>query len=934
MKKIEALLDGSNRWGVGPALWCPARFLFVTVLAILLGACSGDSEDAVRSSELNQISEQTGNCVHPVLNFEKPEAWTDTNTTKPTYSTSSFQGNGALSLSPGLHILKARVSPQVLSLDSNSARIRVATSPGTNVSFLVRIISEDGSVAVTTRAFKAATSTSYMTIEAPLVQQNYKEWVRRELEPVGLQVELNANAPLRVDALELGSTVCEQCTAPYETGQYVGSPPQVGINESFGVRLPVGTTIQDVALAASYGELRVNDGAIVWNGHRPGYATIAQTDTAVGATYVGVASEVGDVWSGGPLTLRSPAVRGDVRFWGPITYQQPAIVEGEFLPGPFASELAFVGYYQQPAASDLLPDVILPANSPPRTIQPGHYRRLNVGSGSRVVFEPGSYTFDSFILEPNGVVELDNQTKGYRFYVRSQLIARGTAELDPAQGNVFFLYQGFNEAELQYRFPGVFVAPYGKLNLRSTNDPNAAFRGAFYGLSVELHQHSTLWFHPYAGGDCEPDVVHPCGFRKPGCPAPPPDACQATVSSSCNGEADFDPSVPSAVCYSAQKDDPVWGFADLHIHPATHLGFGARADGNSNLLESGLFHGLPEEDEFGLCSPDKHSGFTLDAVQHQTRTQLVSQLDDASGHLHRPDGPSRHGSWPSAQSVIHQQMHVDWIRRAHDGGMRLMFASVADNHLLTKIWHTSGNLWETIFLHGAYLGPLSVVFAATGVLYNGDPGRLPDWSDREQAVIQLRYIRDMVARNSDFMAVVTSPAEARAAIHDGKLAVVLSLEMDQLSLNDIFSLRSEFGVGQVIPIHLVNNGFGGTAVYDDLFETSNMFLNDDFFRVNRSATTNHQLGGLQTLKGSIFGSVIPEDAGAIEEQARGACTPQAIGMVNQVGLTNPNAMRMLLRSGLMVDVSHMSERAVDATLTLAEELGVPVHASHGGVRRG
>lgn len=299
MKKIEALLDGSNRWGVGPALWCPARFLFVTVLAILLGACSGDSEDAVRSSELNQISEQTGNCVHPVLNFEKPEAWTDTNTTKPTYSTSSFQGNGALSLSPGLHILKARVSPQVLSLDSNSARIRVATSPGTNVSFLVRIISEDGSVAVTTRAFKAATSTSYMTIEAPLVQQNYKEWVRRELEPVGLQVELNANAPLRVDALELGSTVCEQCTAPYETGQYVGSPPQVGINESFGVRLPVGTTIQDVALAASYGELRVNDGAIVWNGHRPGYATIAQTDTAVGATYVGVASEVGDVWSGG-----------------------------------------------------------------------------------------------------------------------------------------------------------------------------------------------------------------------------------------------------------------------------------------------------------------------------------------------------------------------------------------------------------------------------------------------------------------------------------------------------------------------------------------------------------------------------------------------------------------------------------------------------------
>ena len=38
--------------------------------------------------------------------------------------------------------------------------------------------------------------------------------------------------------------------------------------------------------------------------------------------------------------------------------------------------------------------------------------------------------------------------------------------------------------------------------------------------------------------------------------------------------------------------------------------------------------------------------------------------------------------------------------------------------------------------------------------------------------------------------------------------------MDELSAEEILELRATYGVGLVVPIHLVNNSFGGAAVYE------------------------------------------------------------------------------------------------------------------------
>jgi hypothetical protein len=131
----------------------------------------------------------------------------------------------------------------------------------------------------------------------------------------------------------------------------------------------------------------------------------------------------------------------------------------------------------------------------------------------------------------------------------------------------------------------------------------------------------------------------------------------------------------------------LWGWADLHAHPASHLAFGADASG-----DNGIFWGKPglslEYDsllsDLQPCAPDKHGGFDADIVRHLTHIQIVQAIDKQTGHTHMPSGSDRFISWPNARSLSHQQMHVTSIRRAFDGGQRLMIASATDNQLLSQ----------------------------------------------------------------------------------------------------------------------------------------------------------------------------------------------------------------------------------------------------------
>ena len=376
------------------------------------------------------------------------------------------------------------------------------------------------------------------------------------------------------------------------------------------------------------------------------------------------------------------------------------------------------------------------------------------------------------------------------------------------------------------------------------------------------------------------------------------------------------------------------GFADLHAHPASHLGFGHRENPDSCHGVEGLFHGSPGlfldttnptatlSSDLGTCNPATHSPCSdTDAVRPKQREAIIGQTEPAGAHS--PHGPDSYESWPSAQSTLHQQMHVSALYDAYLGGLRFMIASVTDNELLERWYH------DTSYPDGV---PRPVGLFS----YNS-------------ALEQIAFLRSLDDANG-WLKIVANASEARAAFKAGQLALVLGVELDSLSAPDILDLVDNHGVRSVIPVHLSDNEIGGTAVYSDLFNTLNQWQNGSFLEVRSDPTVDFRLPkpqyvGTKEVGGAGIVSVqpIPLDPGptaalnydyALLSSGLPPVDPNAVGHVNSRGLLDEDLIKELLRRSVLVDVAHMSKRAVDCTLWLAEQVRMPVIDSHTGVRSG
>lgn len=281
-------------------------------------------------------------------------------------------------------------------------------------------------------------------------------------------------------------------------------------------------------------------------------------------------------------------------------------------------------------------------------------------------------------------------------------------------------------------------------------------------------------------------------------------------------------------------DAPVWGFADTHAHPASQVGFGGQ-------LIAGL---LDDRPEIALRECDYVHGFNgsnIKVVHHSdTGSDFLGDLLDFGSGLttlggllgtstiimdtftgstgQHPLSGYQYGfdGWPSiAEQGVHAQMYVDWIRRAWQGGLRLMVAHSVNNRLLGEL--------------------------------NGNNGLATD--DPSVADRQIAAIKAMVGRHPDFMEVALTPKDARRIIHQGRLAIVLGIEGDQLAglrinegdnvqalTNYLDHIYLDLGVRHVFPIHLADNVFGGCAIYNAFWDNNSWYLNGTVFDARSPAS--------------------------------------------------------------------------------------------------
>jgi microsomal dipeptidase-like Zn-dependent dipeptidase len=253
------------------------------------------------------------------------------------------------------------------------------------------------------------------------------------------------------------------------------------------------------------------------------------------------------------------------------------------------------------------------------------------------------------------------------------------------------------------------------------------------------------------------------------------------------------------------------------------------------------------------------------------------------------------------------------------------------------------------------------MYIATRVLGHHD--NLEAIDDESVLVREINVIKGMVNANSDWMAIATTPQQARRIILEGKLCVILGVEADvfgnfkssdcrwdenarrqdagltlingananeqlEAKLNQYW----EMGLRQILPIHYLSKPFGGAAVFN-----GNTFLPQISFYGNvRVKTGIPDRIGFSLYEDFPTGPAFvgnflsyADYAGRVLKQDEGTET----SMVNADGLTNEGRIlfRKLMKKGFIVDQEHASYQSKRDIFRIAFNNGnYPVIASHCG----
>jgi microsomal dipeptidase-like Zn-dependent dipeptidase len=367
---------------------------------------------------------------------------------------------------------------------------------------------------------------------------------------------------------------------------------------------------------------------------------------------------------------------------------------------------------------------------------------------------------------------------------------------------------------------------------------------------------------------------------------------------------------------------PLTGYVDMHAHPRGDLAYGTE-----------LFYGAPYGDislAMGNCKPD-HSAHSLRNKHGNLFRQVLAQQTEQQNSKTWKDSKQGYpdfATWPSWCSILHQQMWVDWIQRAHEGGLNIMVALAVSSHCIASAAKTTGP------------------------------------QDDEQVMLNcIQGIKDLVA-HSTFMEIALNPEDVRRIVANGKLAVILGSEMDNIgnfyspadhykaSFNatpDNSQIQAELdklwnlSIRYIFPVHLNNTVFGGSALIISTLNVANKFVTGAEFVPEQVETKTSGIAfrlqnpgtGLNPIAKMFMPYLLPKN---INPGRKGNYTTwdtlPGFGHRNSLGITERGkfAINYMMQKGFLIDIDHMSEKMANEVLEMAVTNNYPVNSGHNGPR--
>ena len=403
-----------------------------------------------------------------------------------------------------------------------------------------------------------------------------------------------------------------------------------------------------------------------------------------------------------------------------------------------------------------------------------------------------------------------------------------------------------------------------------------------------------------------------------------------------------------SVTKTAWPDGGLYGIADTHEHMLINFGFGG-----GGMFHGAPFHRLGVEHALGSCEPYHGTegrrdliGYLFSGLGDTDTDVLVDVLLNAMTpeFNHNTDGYPTFTDWPRAwKHATHQVLYYRWIERAYLGGLRLVVQHATSNSVLCELM--SGlDAQETRYECNDMVAidrQLDEVFNMERYIdaQHGGPGK-------------------------GWFRIVQSPSEAREVIADGKLAVVLGVEVSNLF--DCFltpregypecteaSVRADLdryyerGIRALFPVHKLDNAFSagdGDRNVGQLGSFANSGHDSNFVLDCPDVPSafdkgNVQFGGINKPRENYDDPAPHDTSGFARNPIIFLLTffnelqePPLVGDYCQnAGLTDLGEFLIeeMMKRGMLVEVDHLPRRGHVRAYEILEARDYPPLATHG-----
>lgn len=397
----------------------------------------------------------------------------------------------------------------------------------------------------------------------------------------------------------------------------------------------------------------------------------------------------------------------------------------------------------------------------------------------------------------------------------------------------------------------------------------------------------------------------------------------------------------------------LFGFVDTHSHIMSNWGFGgAGIYHGAPFHPFGPHHALPSCEHFhGEMGRADLFGYGFDKGDAVSEQDLL--LTFVNGQtpedFHHTEGYPEFTDWPSAHfSSTHQTQHYRWLQRAYLGGLRLVINHATSNQVICEL------------LSGSDTQPTR---------YSCNDMVAVDRTIEETRKME-RYIdAQHGGPGQGWLRVVESPDEARQVIGEGKLAVVLGIEVSTLFdcflnppgggercteehvVNEL-DRYYDMGVRVIFPVHKFDNAFSAGDGHRNLIELANFAHTGHYSNFTENCPDlptvfdkgDVGLGDLNQPRDDYFAEPPFDMSHFASDPIRTLLAnarfltggPLQGDFCQNAGLTDLGEFLLLelMKRGIIIEVDHFPRRSYQRAFELLREHDYPAAGTHGNTNRG